>query len=286
MIVLPGSWVKMYNLGQYIPGKSAVHNRDPRTKIITVIAFSIIILQLNSISLLLAAVMLIAVSQLACLPAGLLLRTLRPVWPFFLCLFVLYIFFTPGSPWLCFPMGPIQITYQGLCLGILQVGKFLLLVMAASILTMTTTQSEITMGLERLLRPISIIGISSHDIAMMLSLALRFMPVLADEVNSISEAQQARCADFNPQGLSGKVRMISYLARPLSINIFRRCDELVDAMEARGYQQGRRTYLHELSLDRLDYYIIAFIMVLLIIILLGHNYYPGLLLMKVGSLLP
>ncbi len=276
----------MYNLGQYIPGKSPIHNRDPRTKIIAVIAFSIMILQVNSISLLLAASMLIAVSQLAYLPAGLLLRTLRPVGPFFFCLFLLYVFFTPGDSLPCFPMGPILITYQGLCLGILQVGKFLLLVMAASILTMTTTQSEITMGLERLLRPISIIGISSHDIAMMLSLALRFMPVLTDEMNSISEAQLARCADFNPQGLSGKVRAISYLARPLAINIFRRCDELVDAMEARGYQQGRRTYLRELSLDRIDYYIIAVNMVLLISLLLWHNYYLCLLIIKINSFLP
>ncbi|KUG03419.1 hypothetical protein ASZ90_019207 [hydrocarbon metagenome] len=260
----------MYNLGQYVAIQSPVHSRDPRTKIITVIAFSIIIIQVNSIGLLVAASMVIAVSQLAHLTPGSLLKTLYPVLPFFLGLFLLYVFFTPGSPLPCFPIGPVHITYQGLYLGISQVGKFLLLVLAASVLTMTTTQSDITKGLERLLRPIRIIGISSHNIAMMVSLALRFVPALVDEMNSISEAQLARCANFNPHRLSGKIRAISYLAAPLSINIFRRCDELVDAMEARGYQQGSRTYLRELALDHTDYCIIGTNIVLLIGILLGH----------------
>lgn len=257
----------MYNLGQYVPRESSVHSRDPRVKIIAVIALSIIILQVNAIGLLIAAGMVIAVSQLARIPVGTLLRTLRPVLPFFFGLFLLYIFFTPGRqlPW--FPIGPIQISFEGLYLGILQVGKFLLLVLAASILTMTTSPSEITIGLERLLRPLRIIGVSSHDVAMMVSLALRFVPTLVDEMNGISEAQLARGANFNPRRLSGKIRSISYLAAPLSVNIFRRCDELVDAMEARGYQQGHRTYLRELVLTSADYSLIgAFIAVVIAVL--------------------
>lgn len=131
-------------------------------------------------------------------------------------------------------------------------------------MTMTTTQSEITMGLERLLRPIRITGISSYDVALLLSLALRFMPTLLDEMNSISEAQLARGANFNPRRMSGKTRAISYLAVPLALKVFHRCEELVDAMEARGYQQGHRTYLRELVLSHSDYCVIASTIVVLI----------------------
>jgi biotin transport system permease protein/energy-coupling factor transport system permease protein len=257
----------MYNLGQYVPRESLVHSRDPRVKIIAVIALSIIILQINTIGLIIAAGVIFAVAAMARIPLRSLLGTLRPVLPFFFGLFLLYIFFTPGSPLPGFPIGPVQISFQGLYLGMSQVGKFLLLILAASILTMTTPQSEITIGLERLLRPLRVIGISSHDVAMMVSLALRFVPTLAEEMNGISEAQLARGANFNPRRMSGKIRAISYLAAPLSLNIFRRCDELVDAMEARGYQQGHRTYLRELILTRADYCLIGACIVMVIAVL-------------------
>ncbi len=257
----------MYNLGQYVPRESLVHTRDPRVKIIAVIALSIIILQVNAIGLLVATGLVLAVAQLARIPLSALLRTLRPVLPFFLGLFLLYIFFTPGSPLPGFPIGPVQISCQGLYLGLFQVGKFLLLVLAASILTMTTPAAEITIGLERLLRPLKYVGLSSHDIAMMVSLALRFIPALVDEMNGISEAQLARGANFNPRRMSGKIRAISYLAAPLSINIFRRCDELVDAMEARGYQPGHRTYLRELVLTHADYCLIGTLIIVVIVVL-------------------
>ena len=257
----------MYSLGQYVYRESPVHSRDPRVKIVAVTSLSIVILQVNAVGLAVVTGMTLAVSQLARIPLRTMVRSLRPVLPFFFGLFLLYIFFTPGRPLPWFPIGPVQISYQGLYLGIIQVGKFLLLVLAASLLTMTTPQSEITMGLERLLRPIRFIGISSHNIAMMVSLALRFIPALVDEMNSISEAQLARGANFNPRCISGKIRAISYLAWPLTVNIFRRCDELVDAMEARGYQPGPRTYLRELVLTRADYCLIGALIVLPIAVL-------------------
>ncbi|EHQ88206.1 energy-coupling factor transporter transmembrane component T family protein [Desulfosporosinus youngiae] len=256
----------MYRLGQYIYLESPVHRLDPRVKIIAVIALSIIIFQVNVVGLLVVSGMVLALSLLAHLSTGAVLKTVQPVLPLFFILFLLYIFFTQGRPLPPFPIGPVQISYEGLNLGIVQVWKFLLLVLAASILTMTTMQSEITMGLERLLRPIRVIGISSHDIAMLISLALRFMPTLLDEMNSISQAQLARGANFNPSRLSGKIRAIGYLAVPLAVNVFRRCDELVDAMEARGYQQGHRTYLRELILTPGEYGLILGIIAALIVV--------------------
>jgi biotin transport system permease protein len=256
--------MSVYSPGQYLPRESPIHHRDPRVKITVVLAFSIIILHVNTVGLLLATSIALSISQLAHIPPVSLIRTLRPVLPFFLLLFLMYVFFTPEHLPPLFTIGSIQISYQGLCFGILQVGKFLLLVLVSSILTMTTLPSEITMGLEHLLRPIGIIGISSHDIAMMVSLALGFLPTLMEEMNRISEAQLARGANFNPQSLSGKFRSITHLAVPLLVTVFQHCDELVDAMEARGYQRGRRTYLRELMLTKTDYLIIgATIMVLL-----------------------
>lgn len=243
----------MYKLGQYVPRESFVHQLDPRIKIITVIALSIMILKMNTIDLLVVSGMCIAISLLSHIKLGSLVKTLRPVMPFFFCLFLLYLFFTPGKPIPPFPIGPVQISYAGLNLGFLQIGKFILLVLAASLLTMTTTASQITSGLERLLRPLKMIGISSHNIAMLMSLALRFLPTLLDQMKQISEAQLSRGAPFNPRRLMGKIRAISYLTIPLLINMFRQSDQLVDAMEARGYQPGPRTYLQERTLTRNDY---------------------------------
>lgn len=270
LLLSHGRQAAMYKLGQYIPRESPVHNRDPRVKLIAVIALSIIILQLNMVGLLGVTALALVISQIARIPMKSLLNSLRPVLPFFFCLFLLYIFFTPGHPMPPFPVGPVKITYEGLHLGMIQILKFLLLVAAASILTMTTTPSEITIGLEKLLRPVSFIGLSSHDIAMLVSLALRFMPTLLDELNNISEAQLARGANLNQHRISGKIKSISRLAVSLSVNIFRRCDELVDAMEARGYQPGPRTYLRELALSRVDYGLITGIIISLTIFLIWH----------------
>lgn len=260
----------MYKPGVYVAGESPIHKRDPRVKIIGVIALSIIILQVQYIGLFMASGLALVIAQLARLPLKSLIRTLHPVWPFFLCLFLMYLFFTPGLPLPGFPIGPVQITYEGLNLGITQVWKFLLLIVAASILTMTTPQSELTIGLERLLRPVKTAGISSHDVAMMMSLALRFIPTLLEEMNNITEAQLARGADFNPRRLSGRIKSMIHMGLPLALSVFRRCDQLIDAMEARGYHQGARTYLRELVLTRVDFCLIASFIGLVIIVLLWH----------------
>lgn len=257
----------MYKLGQYIPRQSFIHSRDSRVKLIAVIALSIIILRVSTIGLLLISVIALALARLAHLPRGSVLRTLRPVLPFFFSLFLLYLFFTPGRPLPPFPIGPLLISYAGVSLGVMQVWKFLLLVVAAALLTMTTTPSELTGGLERLLRPIKIAGISSHDIAMLVALALRFMPTLQDEMKNVSDAQLARGAQFNPRRLNEKIRALGGLAVPLLINVVRRSDDLVDAMEARGYQPGHRSYLYEPTLTGVDYAFIVTIIALTIMVL-------------------
>ncbi len=255
----------MNKSSQYITQDSILHRRDPRVKILAVLALSIIILHANGIGLLLATGLVLGCSKVARISPCLLLKSSRPVWPFFICLFLLYLFSPPYQPLPNFSIGPIQISEEGLNLGIIQIGKFLLLVLAASLLTMTTTESEITVGLERFLRPLRVIGVSSHDIAMMITLALRFLPVLADEMNDIREAQLARGAAFSRHNPVRRIRALGYMAAPLSTSIFHRCDELIDAMEARGYQEGPRTYLQDPVLNKPDYCMLGVIVVAIIV---------------------
>lgn len=257
----------VYNLGVYVHRSSPVHRLDPRVKIIAVIVFSIIILQADVISLLAATGLALAISGLARIPVRTLLAALHPVLPFFFFLFLMYVFFTPAAGKRLLDWGVIQIGYQGVAVGLLQTGRFILLVIIASILTMTTSSSEITIGLERLLRPLKIIRISSHDIALMVALALRFIPTLLQEMNSIKEAQLARGANFKTGAIRGRMRAAMHLIEPLTLSIFRHCDELVDAMEARGYQQGERTYLRELVFSRADYCVTG-IMIIIVITML------------------
>lgn len=245
----------MYNPGYYIYRQSPIHELDPRTKIIAVIALSILLMQMNYIGLLAIAGILSISTQLAHISVVSWLKTIRPVLPFFFFLFVIYIISSAGDPLIS--IGPIQISYQGIYSGFMQVARFILLILTASILTMSTSAAEITMGLERLIRPVNIVGWSSHDIALMVSLALRFVPTLIAEMNSIKEAQLSRNFNYGSRGIGNKIKAAAYLALPLAVNLFRRCDELVNAMEARGYHKGPRTYLSELTLTHRDFWVIT-----------------------------
>lgn len=257
----------MYNLGQYFPGVSPVHKRDARVKIIAVVAVSFITLHTKPVGLALVAVAMASVILTAGIPLVSILRALKPVMPLSALLLLLHLLFTRGTPLLPFPVGPVSITREGLYLGLLLVGKFMLLVIAASVLTMTTSPSELTMGIERLLRPFRFMGVSSHDLAMMLSLALRFVPILLEEATTIKEAQLARGAVFNSGGLRRSIRTISCLVMPLSTSVFRRCEELINAMEARGYQPGPRTYLQELTLSGSDYLVLITVLLVTAVII-------------------
>jgi biotin transport system permease protein/energy-coupling factor transport system permease protein len=254
----------MYDIGQYIPRESLVHKLDPRVKLTAVIALSMIILQVNKPGLILFGVsaILLSLIWLARLPLTYVLSTLKPAVPFFLGLFLLYLFFTPGKPLPLFPIGPLLVSYEGLTMGVVQIWKFFLLIAAASLLTMTTNHTALTGGLERLLRPVNIIGISSHNIAMLIGLSLRFVPTLQQEMKNVRDAQLARGASLERHRPGGKIKAMILLAMPLLLNIFRRSDELVDAMEARGYQPGERSYLYEPELTRMEYVIMIVIITL------------------------
>jgi biotin transport system permease protein len=248
----------MFNLGFYIPGKSPVHRLDPRVKILSVLVLSVVIFRSGPFSVLPVSIVLGGLVCLAGISPAQVLRSLRPVALFFLCIFLLHVFFTPGRPLL--EISGFAINYEGLATGSLLTWKFVCLIVSAMILTASTIPSDLVSGIERLLRPLKFIGINSHDAAMMISLALRFVPALIGEYERIRNAQAARGMDLGKGGLRGKIRSITYLALPLTVNSFLRAEEIAAAIESRGYARGDRTYLRELCFKRADYAAIVLVL--------------------------
>ncbi len=252
----------MYNLGQYLPADSPIHRLDPRIKIMSVVALSVMILRAHGFEPALISLFLAAAAFAGRVKPRHVIDALRPL-AFFLCvLFFLHLFFTAGRPLLEIPPG-ITVTFEGLHRGFLTTWQFAALVTGASILTLTTSPSGLISGLERLLRPFSRLGIPSHDIAVMISLALRFVPTLLEESERVRKAQLARGADFKKGNIIKRLKTVSSLVVPLALGSLRRAEELARAMEGRGYERGPRTYLRELRLEPSDYAAFAVVIVFL-----------------------
>ena len=232
-------------VGQYVPGHSPVHRLDPRTKIGLLVAYTVVLFLVEAwraYALLGAAIL--AATWAARLPAGHLLAGLRPMaWLAGITL-VLNLVAVPGDPLV--HLGPLVATRQGLELGLRLAVRLLLLVAAASLLTLTTSPIALTDGLEALLR---LLGrrVPAHELAMMMTIALRFIPTLAEEAERIMKAQLARGARFHQGGPLQRLRALVPLLVPLFVSAFRRADDLALAMEARGYRGGEgRTRYREL----------------------------------------
>ncbi len=241
------------HIGQYIPCESLIHRLDPRVKIGSTVALSILILKGGTFSGVLITAFLIALVPLSRLGVNDMTKALRPVLFFFALLFFLHLLFTDGTPIPPFPSWRVTVTYEGLYRGAMTTWQFILLILSASILTMTTSPTELVSGIERLLRPLKRLGVPSHDLAIMISMALRFVPTFLEEIDRIKAAQMARGANFSSGPFVRRTRAVISLLLPLVLRAFRRADELVIAMEARGYKRGPRTYMKELCMTRADY---------------------------------
>lgn len=252
----------MYNLGQYLSADSPIHRLDPRIKILSVIALSIMILRAHGSEPALISLFLAAAAFAARMKLRHVVDALRPLALFLCILFFLHLFFTAGRPLLEIPPG-VTITSEGLYRGLITAWQFAALVTGASILTLTTPPSGLISGLERLLRPFNRLGVPSHDIAVMISLALRFVPTLLEESERVRKAQLARGADFKKGNMIKRFKAVSSLVLPLALGSLRRAEELARAMEGRGYERGPRTYLRELRLAPADYAAFAVVIVFL-----------------------
>ncbi|GAA0086605.1 energy-coupling factor transporter transmembrane protein EcfT [Clostridium sp. CTA-7] len=245
--------IKDITIGQYIPGETFVHKLDPRTKILLSILFIICLFVVDKfIGYILIVAFLALTVYVAKLPPRYLYKGLKPV--FFLIIFtaILNIFMIKGtSSTLIFELGFVKIYQEGLRTAAFMALRLIFLIMGTSVLTLTTSPIELTDGIERLLKPIG--KETAHELAMMMTIALRFIPTLMDETDKIMMAQKARGADFETGGMIQKAKSLIPLLVPLFISSFRRADELAMAMEARAYRGGNgRTRMKQLKFTRKD----------------------------------
>ena len=261
-------------LGQYYPGNSPVHQLDPRVKIVLLIVLIVgIFLAQNLLAYVPVIAFLIFVSKLSRVPFKLMLKGLKPLRLILILTFVLNLFFLQGETPLL-NLGFAVITQEALVTAIHYSLRLVLLVLASSILTLTTPPIALTDGLERLLSPLRVIHFPAHEMAMMMSIALRFIPTLLEEADKIMKAQTARGADFESGNLIARAKAMVPLLVPLFVSAFRRAGDLAMAMEARCYHGGEgRTRLRVLKCGRRDYIACAVMAALIVcVVLCGYIY--------------
>lgn len=244
-------------IGQYYPVDSPIHALDPRTKVALMIAFIVLLfLATNAVSMAAVGVFSVLVIGLSRVPLRLMARTLRAVMYILVITMALHVFTTPGTP--VFRLGPLTGTIEGIREGVFLSARLIILIATTSLLTLTTSPISLTDGLEHLLSPFQRIGVPAHELAMMMTIALRFIPTLMEEAEKIMKAQMARGADFESGNIFQRAKGLVPLLVPLFVSAFRRADDLAMAMEARCYRGSEnRTRLVELRLGTGDYVAIA-----------------------------
>ncbi len=239
-------------IGQYYRANSVMHRMDPRTKIIGI--FLIIILLFvcgHPISFAMAGIFIVAIIKLSKVPFRFVLRGMRPLLVILIFTGLVNLFFTPGK--VLFQCYFLKITEEGIEKSIYIIVRISLLVIISSILTLTSTPSMITDGLEHLMTPLKLVKVPVGEIAMMMSIALRFIPILSDEADKIMKAQTARGADFESGTLIVRVKKMIPIIIPLFVSAIKRATDLATAMDARCYGVSKkRTKLHPLRYSRID----------------------------------
>ena len=263
-------------IGQHFPGDSFLHKLDPRTKLLWTVFYMILLFAVKTVvGFSLFLVYTIFVVLLTKIPFRFYLRGLKPL--LFLMLFtgVFNVFLTPGAPLFTIPYLGWSASREGLVLALLTMFRLLLLVIGTSVLTYTTSPILLTDGLEHLMRPLARFRFPAHEIAMMMTIALRFIPTLTEETDKIIKAQTARGADFMHGNLMQRIKALIPLLVPLFISAFRRADELATAMECRCYHGGEgRTSLKQLLYTKKDLWFGLSFLLLLAGVILSQIYFP------------
>ena len=264
--------LKDITLGQYYPGNSFVHKLDPRVKIYGLTIFLVSIFIVKDLYMYIPlALVLILVIQNSKIPARLLLNGIKSLRFIILLTFFINIIATPGE--VVFNLWKFNITRQGIEFASFMALRLIFLVTSSSLLTLTTSPIALTDGLESIMKPLSKIGFPSHQLAMMMTIALRFIPTLFDEATKIMKSQAARGADFASGNIIKRAKNLVPLLVPLFINSFKRADELATAMEARCYHGGEgRTRLNELKYDKKDYITMICITLFLVLYILQRTF--------------
>ena len=256
-------------IGQYYPADSVVHGLDPRVKLFSTLVYIISLFVFDGIfGFVYITICLAAVIRLCKVPFSFMVKGLRSIVVLLLIAALFNLLLTPGIP--IFTFGFIRITKVGIKNAALMTVRMIYLIIGSSIMTLTTTPNALTDGMERSLRPLNRMGVPVHEISMMMSIALRFIPILIEETDKIMKAQMARGADFESGGLVKRAKAMVPLLVPLFVSAFRRASDLALAMEARCYHGGEgRTKMKPLkytATDRKAYLIVVLYFVILIAI--------------------
>ncbi len=252
-------------IGQYVPAESVIHKMDPRSKIAIIFFFVLIVFFANSVmSYGLLTVFGVTAAASSKVPLRFIMKGLTPVWFLIIFTFLLHLIVTKEGDVLYNLLGW-KIYEEGVVQGAAISLRFFLLILVTSLLTLTTTPIEITDAIEELLGPLKKIRFPVHELALMMSISLRFIPTLMQETEKISKAQASRGVDFRTGSFKDRLKAIVPLLVPLFVSAFKRAEELAMAMEARGYRGGEgRTKLRELKVGKVDFIIYALFLLVVI----------------------
>lgn len=260
--------LKDITIGQFFPGESLIHRLDPRFKIIITLVYILMLFTGDSfICLAVGAVFTVMAVILSKIPFKMFLKSIKPIFPFLLLTAVLNILFVRTGDVL-FEWSFLKITTEGINISVFMIIRITLLIMGSSLLTYTTSPITLTDAIERLLSPLKKIKVPVHELAMMMSIALRFIPTLIEETDKIMSAQKARGAEIDTGSFMTRARNMISILVPLFVSSFRRADELATAMECRCYNGGEgRTRLRQLKSTTKDYIALAITLVFYVLVI-------------------
>lgn len=255
-------------LGQYYPGESFIHQMDPRTKIVcTMIFIAAIFLASSPLSYVVITGFLALTIFYSDIPLKLVVKSIKPLWFILIFTFLIHIFTTPGQ--MFFTFGIIHASKEGIVYGAYMTLRLVYLITFSSLLTYTTSPIVLTDGIEALLMKFHKLGVPAHELAMMMSIALRFIPTLLEETDRIMKAQASRGANFTTGSIMQKAKSMIPVLVPLFVSAFRRADDLATAMEARCYRGGEgRSKMHQLCYTNKDRIGFAAVMLVTLILLI------------------
>ena len=260
-------------LGQYYPVRSVIHKLDPRVKIVLTLFIMVILFTAKGVfSYVLVALFVILSIILSRVPPYFIFRGLKPLWFIVVFTAAINIFLTDGEIW--FEIGFLKATYQGLNMAVMMVVRLMLLVTVTTLLTLTTSPIMLTDGIESLLKPLKKIKFPAHELAMMMTIALRFIPTLLEETDKIMNAQKARGADFSTGSIIERGKALVPVLIPLFVSAFRRADDLAVAMECRCYRgDDGRTRMTVLRFAARDYVLIIGSIVFCALLIFANIYF-------------
>lgn len=260
--------LKDITIGQYFPGNSPIHRLDPRFKIIITLIFIVMLFIGDSVwCLVLGAVFTVMAVLMSKIPVKMFAKSIKPLLPFLLITALLNLFFVSSGE-VCWQWKFIKITTGGINISLFMIVRIVLLISGSSLLTYTTSPITLTDAIERLLSPLKKLKFPVHELAMMMSIALRFIPTLIEETDRIMAAQKARGAELDSGKLMARVKNMISIMIPLFVSAFRRADELASAMECRCYNGGEgRTRLRQLKAAPRDFAALAVTVIFLGVII-------------------